>query len=205
MTPGQTQKRDKLKSIDRIAEHFHDWVYYIDDEELKADVVEWLETVDSLHATDLLDHIETSLSQLRRHDDEGVTTEYQMRRPYDSGQTDGHKHFPDSCQGCPHEGVCCPVFHNPEEKKARERMQKELDGAGHVRTKQEYDRFASANNCHQILTFIDEFAEYEQLLGEGWKLYKRVVGVVDAAPDDLDAAAAEQVERADELATDGGR
>lgn len=197
-TTDHEERDGRVDSLHRLRSKLHIREPYIENEELRRAIMTWLQEVDKFSSGDLLDHIESHLSSIRRRevetDEEHTRVEqYPMRRPHDSGMTDRERHFPDSCKGCPHYGTRCPVFTDPTVQRQRERLQNELRDAGHTQTLQEYDRFAEDHQCHQIVAAIQEFEEIGELLDVGWELYMEVEQLVDVGPVDPDQAVIEQV------------
>ncbi|MWG36231.1 hypothetical protein [Halomarina oriensis] len=180
----------RTRGIHRIAEHLHDNLLYVSDANLKREAMAWLETVDSLQSSDRLAHIERELADLRLKDGDEVG-EYDMRRPTKAGRDDGESFFPDACQGCPHYGTRCPVFIDPDEREARKRLQDTLRerDAEPVEVQQRYERFAAANNCHQIRQFVNDGPDYSELATTGWELYRRINADVTSAVASADEAA----------------
>lgn len=184
MTDHQQQHRPD--TINWLTEELRLRVSYVEDPELKARVLNWLQTASKAPSGSVMDHVETKLSQARRDDSGEHPTQFEMRRV----DGDGAANFPDSCEGCPHYGVRCPVFVDPDEQDRRERLQDEFAEAPPDRVEQAYRRYGEQNDCHQILTALTDWSEgFEEIVVDGLELYKEVEGVVDVGLTDEEAEA----------------
>ena len=163
-TPTESHRS---QGIEWLYSHFQTSLNYIRDDETKAEVNDWLSRVDQLPATNVLDHIERHLSDVRKIDDD-KPGQYAMYRE----AQDGEAEFPESCADCEHYGVACPIFTGLTERDRRERLQRSLEDASETRIKTEYRRLAEDTGCHQITDAIANYEDrYKTLLCEGRELY----------------------------------
>jgi hypothetical protein len=111
--------------------------------------------------------------------------EYAMHRTAAAGEDTSE--FPDSCAGCEHYGVSCPVFHDTLELDERARLRRELADAPPTRVKTAYRQFAQRIGCQQIERFIREHeTAHQDLATAGWELMALTdvdVGEIDPEQD----------------------
>jgi len=194
--PNQLQQH-RPDTINWLTEELSLRVSYIEDPERQARVIKWLKKASKAPSGSVMEHVETALSQARRDDSGDHPTQFEMRRVDGEGATN----FPDSCEGCPHYGVRCPVFIDPDEQARRQRLQDELAEAPPNRVQQSYRRYGEQNDCHQILTALTDWSEgFEGIVVEGLDLYAEVEGVVDVGATDEDIEVEEIVEDTSEVA-----
>jgi len=194
--PNQLQQH-RPDTINWLTEELSLRVSYIEDPDRQARVIKWLKKASKAPSGSVMEHVETALSQARRDDSGDHPTQFEMRRVDGEGATN----FPDSCEGCPHYGVRCPVFIDPDEQARRQRLQDELAEAPPNRVQQSYRRYGEQNDCHQILTALTDWSEgFEEIVVEGLDLYAEVEGVVDVGATDENAEVEKIVEDTPEVA-----
>lgn len=182
-------RHDTLRDL---SADLRDVVSVVDDPDLRAQIFDWLQRSTRLPDGDVAERVENHLSELRGRDD--AVARYAMRRT----DGDGSENFPDSCEGCPHYGVRCPVFVDPTEVERRNRIPDRHDDEPSIR--QAYRQFATHNGCHQISEALDAWhRDYRDLVEEGLSLYEDS-SVPSTAPVDESEAARQAVEE-----TLGGR
>lgn len=170
--------KQRRRRVDRIYESLDDRVdLLMENPELQDEILDWQDEVDSLPATNLLDNIESVLTEME--------TNNEMRRV----DLDGASDFPEQCRGCDHYGVACPLFHDRATKIERERLQDELVGATGQEVRQRYRKLAGRVGCHVIVELIEEWeAEFSGLLEQGRDLRRRSNHIL-RPQDDVEAAA----------------
>lgn len=194
--PESTQRQHRQGSIEWLSEELRDAVFYVDDPELKQQMINWLKRASQVPEGDMMDLVETRLTRIRQvTGEEDDHDEYPMRRLEEDGEGD----FPDSCKGCDHYGSRCPIFVDPVERRRRKQIQKGADGKTPSEIRQDYRRYAEANGCHQIPAAITEWEDdHQQLVKEGWELYESFDADIGYT-DEVDEAAREiaEAERGD--------
>ena len=190
-TPDQRQYRPD--NLSWLSAELRDEVRFVDDRDLKGRIYEWLREVAQLPGGDVLDIVDHHLTTIRRIDDDSEKlSEYPMRRIEGDGEGD----FPDSCAGCDHYGTRCPVFVDPVERRRREQLQADLEGADTSEKRRRYRRYGENVGCHQIAQALADHVEaYEELQIRGLDLIEESdvnIGFTGEA-DELARAEAEAV------------
>lgn len=131
----------------------------ITDSELRAKVTRFLADATDLPPASAREYIASELHEIRSHNP--------MYR--ETGMTDPTEAFPDSCKGCDHYGVRCPVLTQTAEIDRRERIFRETDDPKELRRK--LREYAIDNDCHVIKNALDEIEQdHEPLVAEGMVL-----------------------------------
>lgn len=174
--------------------------------ELRGEILAFLRAVNQHQATSMLDHVESELEALRRHEDgEGRVQYYKMRRPKEAGIEDGPEHFPDECQGCPNYASACPLFSMRTAMNRRQELQDDLEGEPVGKIKQQYGSLATKHDCHQIPRILDDFETIASLFDWGLDLYVRAINATDGGPVDPEQYVPAKINEAlDEQAAAGG-
>jgi hypothetical protein len=160
---------------------------YLDDDELRSAVDEWIaESHELSDADSAREYVESSLEEM--------LAEHPMFNA--PGIAHGSDGFPDACEGCEHYGSACPVLKDGIETRWRERKleQAESDQAA----RKIYRQQAIDVGCHRIPEFLEEWdSQHSDFVAEGRELLRDVESA-------LLGDGRENGERGDAVATDGG-
>lgn len=181
MTNRTTSGEQRRSELSELRRELRDKQSYLSDgsDDLWRDISRWLLESYNAPVGSLRSMVLSTLAELQSD---------HQHRMYDHPNVDhGTDAFPDSCKGCPHYGVQCPVLARHHSKQTFQRIFDQAEDDDALQGK--LAAFSAKHHCHVLQETLSEWEEgYAQFLSQGEQLRTLLnadIKGIDISPDDL--------------------